>query len=283
MRVFPAISRDHIDLPASFPISISINEGVHPTSQRLHWHSVLEINYIKQGKGYYLINGDRFDFEQGDIIMIHSNDLHRAFEVENLVIGVIMFDPAYLALEQRYDTELLIPFRDIGIRFNHLLDRNHPELARLHQILVGMDEENTRKDPHYKSVVRAELIRFLAYVNRYFSTGVGTEEKRIRSMDTIRTVLHSMEKQIDYSWTLRELADMAHLSPSRFSALFVQIVGTSPMDYLIQLRLSRAVELLESSEQKIIDIAAECGFRNLSNFNRLFKQHIGKLPKELRA
>jgi len=282
MRVFPAISRDLIDVPAAFPITISVSEGVSQNAQRLHWHSLLEINYIKQGKGYYLINGNRFDFQQGDILMIHSNDLHRAFEIEELEMGVIMFDPAYLAMEQRYDTELLIPFRDIGVRFNHLLDRHHPQLSKLRNILIDMTAEYEQKASHYESVVRAELIRFLAYVNRHFSTGEEPSKKRTSNMNSIRSVLHSMEQQVDYNWTLKELADMAHLSPSRFSALFAQIVGTSPTDYLIQLRLSKAVELLESTDQKIIEIASECGFRNLSNFNRLFKQHVGKLPKEIK-
>lgn len=54
------------------------------------------------------------------------------------------------------------------------------------------------------------------------------------------------------------------------------------MDYLIQLRLSQAAHLLESTDKMIIEVAEECGFRNLSNFNRLFKQHVGKLPSEVR-
>ena len=91
-----------------------------------------------------------------------------------------------------------------------------------------------------------------------------------------------MELHLDYGWTLQELSDLTHLSPSRFSALFQQAVGTSPHHYLIQLRLTHAVHLLETTDQKIIEIAETCGFRNLSNFNRLFKQHVGASPSEIR-
>ncbi|WP_169086022.1 AraC family transcriptional regulator [Paenibacillus sp. PL91] len=282
MKLYPSISKDLIELPQAFPIIISQSVGVNPTFQRLHWHMALEINYILKGSGYYLINGSRYDFQQGDIVLIRSNDLHRAFEAEDLVMNVIMFDSAYLALEQRYDAELLIPFRETGLRFDNVLDRSHPMLALLGEIISDMAVEFERKEPHFEVVVRARLMQFLAFVNRYFSKNNETGTPYARGMETIRGVLHDIEADISYPWTLKELAEAAHLSPSRFSTLFVQVVGTSPMDYLIQLRLSHAAHLLESSDKKIIEVAAECGFRNLSNFNRLFKQHVGKLPSELR-
>lgn len=283
MNLNPCISEDRIELPQAFPIVISQSVGITPTFQRLHWHKALEINLIQKGSGYYLINGSRYDFQQGDIVLIDSNALHRAFESEELVMSIIMFDSAYLALEQRYDAELLIPFRDSGLRFDNVLDRNHPKLSELGMIILDMHNEFDRKEPHFEVVVRAKLIQLLAFVNRYFAKNSENGTQYIRGTETIRGVLHNIEADISYPWTLSELAEAAHLSPSRFSTLFVQVVGTSPMDYLIQLRLSQAAYLLESTDKKIIEVAAECGFRNLSNFNRLFKQHVGKLPSELRT
>lgn len=282
MKSFPSIIRDHIQLPHSFPITISRTDGVSPSFQRLHWHTALEINYILSGNGHYLINGVRHEFEQGDIVLINSNDLHRAFEADELVMLIVMFDPAYFALEQRYDTDLLIPFRDMGMRFDNVLERSHPMLPRLGDVLREMEIEYEHKESHFEAVVRSQLIHFLAFVNRYFAKKSEAGPHHTRGMEVLRNLLQDIEKNISHPWTLRELADAAHLSPSRFSSLFVQTVGTSPMDYLIQLRLSHAVSLLESTDMKIIEVAAECGFRNLSNFNRLFKLHIGKLPSELR-
>ncbi|GLX71416.1 AraC family transcriptional regulator [Paenibacillus glycanilyticus] len=282
MKPISTVSRDLIELPHAFPIVISQSEGVTPHFQRLHWHTALEINYISRGSGYYLINGTRHDFREGDIILINSNDLHRAFEQEELVMTVIMFDPAYFALEQRYDPELLIPFREIGLRFDNLLDRDHPMLSRLGAAILEMRSEYIRQEPHYEAVVRSQLVAFMAFVNRYFAKEQERNHAHLRGMEVIRQALNLLEADIAYPWSLKELAAAVHLSPSRFSALFVQTVGTSPMDYLIQLRLSAAVNLLETSDKKMIEIAELSGFRNLSNFNRLFKQHIGKQPSEIR-
>lgn len=282
MKPNPSISKDIIELPHAYPLVISQSNGVTPSFQRLHFHTALEINYIEQGSGHYLINGKRYTFQQGDLVLIHSNDLHRAFEEERLVMSVIMFDPVYLALEQRYAPELLAPFHELGNRFEHRLDRSNPMHDSIGRIVLDMVEEYTRKEPHFEVVVRAKLIQFLALVNRYFSKNDVVSVRHARGMDAIRSVLRNIEDDIARAWTLGELAAYAHLSISRFSALFTQMVGTSPMDYLIQLRLSQAAHLLDSTDKKIIEVAEECGFRNLSNFNRLFKQHVGMLPSEIR-
>lgn len=282
MKTNSTIMKDEIIFNSSFPISITQTRGVSPTFQRLHWHKALEINYILEGSGYYLINGSRYDFQQGDIVLIHSNDLHRAFESEGLVMNVVMFDPAYLALEHRYDKELLLPFRELGLSLEYVMDRNHPQLPRLREALTVMADEYRRKEAHYEAIVRAQLIQFAALAGRYFMKREGDGDQPLRGMETIREVLHAIESDYTKPWTLRSLSELAHLSPSRFSALFTQVVGTSPMDYLIQLRLTHAASIVRESDHKMIEVAEACGFRNLSNFNRLFKQYFGISPSSLR-
>lgn len=277
---------DHILFPdTSFPFTASTTEGVSPGFQRLHWHQTLELNYIRCGSGYYLINGMKIPFQEGDLVFINSNDLHRAFETENLVMDIIMFDPSLLAIDLKYDPELMHPFREAGVHFSHIIAHDKPVTRELAQLFHRMMEENRVQEDAFMSLIRADLIRFLGLANRYLH-GIPKQSVPLtmkhRGMHVLRDVLHTMELNLGYGWTLNELADLAHLSPSRFSALFHQAVGTSPLNYLIQLRLTHAVHLLETTDQKIIGIAEECGFRNLSNFNRLFKQHVGLSPSELR-
>lgn len=280
------VMRDQILFPdMSFPFTASTTEGVNPGFQRLHWHQTLEMNYIRSGRGYYLMNGMMIPFEEGDLLFINSNDLHRAFETESLVMDIVMFDPSLLAIDLKYDPNLMRPFREAGVYHSHVITHHESITPQLVQLFHRMMEENRMKEDSFMSLIRADLIRFLGLANRYLQA---IPQKMLqlsmkhRGMHVLRDVLHTMEVNLGYGWTLNELADLAHLSPSRFSALFQQAVGTSPLNYLIQLRLTHAVHLLETTDFKIIGIAEECGFRNLSNFNRLFKQHIGLSPSELR-
>ncbi|MFH0071222.1 helix-turn-helix domain-containing protein, partial [Peribacillus sp. NPDC056705] len=263
---------------AAFPFTASTTHGIFAGAQRLHWHHALELNYIRGGTGFILINGMKLPFEQGDIIFINSNDLHRAYETEDLVMDVLMFEPSLLAIDLKFDPDLMAPFRMLD-----KVDKRSPVHAELSGLLQRMMDENESGGTAYMSLIRSDLIRFLSLSNRHLSAPM-QENKPIkgRGMHALKEVLRTMELHVDYAWTLQELSDLTHLSPSRFSALFQQAVGTSPHHYLIQLRLTQAVHLLETTDHKIIDIAESCGFRNLSNFNRLFKQHVGASPSEIR-
>ncbi|MGG3308876.1 AraC family transcriptional regulator [Paenibacillus lautus] len=270
---------DAIDFTnAAFPFTASTTHGIFAGAQRLHWHHALELNYIQSGTGFILINGMKLPFQQGDIIFINSNDLHRAYETENLVMDVIMFEPSLLSIDLKFDPDLMAPFRSLGN-----MDRQSPVHDELAHLLGRMREEYQSRGTAYMSLIRSDLIRFLSLANRHLSTPIQANRPiKGRGMHALKEVLRTMELDLDYSWTLQELSDLTHLSPSRFSALFQQAVGTSPHHYLIQLRLTHAVHLLETTDQKIIEIAESCGFRNLSNFNRLFKQHVGASPSEIR-
>ncbi|WP_018753436.1 AraC family transcriptional regulator [Paenibacillus sanguinis] len=281
-----AIPREKVLLDKRYPLYIAETVGVNTHYQKLHWHDVLEINYISSGCGYYIINGKSFEFKEGDILLINSNDLHCAYEMRDLVILVIEFDMAWFAGSLRYDPEILAPFKEMGIHFTNLLDRNSPYIGELRTLLLTMLKEHEQEQRSYISMVHALLLQFLSCVNRYFRADVANQSRsEIGSMqlEKVRQIIYAMEERLAHPWTLEELAASAYLSPSRFSDIFRRAVGRPPLEYLIQLRLEHALRLLETTSHKISDIAMECGFRSLSNFNHLFRKHFGMSPKQARA
>lgn len=278
------VAKDVVELRTDYPIAVTEARGIAPHYQRLHWHDLPEINLIKQGRGYYVINGRTIEFQEGDILLIGSNDLHRAYELDDLVILVISFSASWFLADMRYDPALLSPFSEMGIHYRNLLARDHPGMAELRELLATIQAEHVRKAYSHVSVIRSHLLRFLAYVGREFRLEVPSRDARPvhalprRLPVQLHDVLALMELQYDGEWDLKRLSERACLSPARFSALFKQTMGASPMDHLIRIRLSNAARLLEESDKKIVDVAYECGFRNLSNFNRLFKIHYGFSP-----
>ncbi|MFD0670071.1 helix-turn-helix domain-containing protein [Cohnella sp. GCM10027633] len=277
------IACDDDKLDATYPISVTESDGVAAQYQRLHWHELFEINLIKNGTGYYHINGRTIEFERGDIVLINSKDLHRAFEREGLTILVITFSPSWFLADARYDPTILSPFKELGKHYANLVPREHARMNELRRILLTIQQENERKAFSHVSVIRAYLLRFLAYIGRECRIEQAMLAGRHAGASNgqhaiIREVLEIVDSQYAMEWDLKSLSERAYLSPARFSALFKQAVGVSPMEYVIQIRLSHAVRMLQQSDCKIVDVANECGFRNLSNFNRLFKTHIGHSP-----
>ncbi|GGF62167.1 AraC family transcriptional regulator [Paenibacillus albidus] len=280
------ILREKVIFSRQYPIFLSDTIGVTSHYQRLHAHDALEINMIKSGTGYYMINGERYDFCEGDILLINSNDLHCAYETENLVMQVITVDASWFLGTLRYDPDILAPFKEMGLYFSNLLDRNNERMVLLRSLLLQMQEEHEAERPSYTSMVYTLLMQFLVNVNRYFRMDTLKENKTTITTPQLEKIWHVtriMEEQFDYPWSLEELSALVYLSPSRFSDIFRRTVGMSPLMYLIHLRLENAYTLLQTTDRKILDIAMECGFRTLSNFNRLFKRHIGTEPRNIRS
>ncbi|HEX2949584.1 MAG TPA: AraC family transcriptional regulator, partial [Armatimonadota bacterium] len=82
--------------------------------------------------------------------------------------------------------------------------------------------------------------------------------------------------------SMPELADMANLSPSHFSAVFHRLTGASPKTYILHLRLNRAASLLTDTVYTISDIAGLVGFEYLANFTQAFRKHFGDTPSAYR-
>lgn len=163
------IARDDFKLNAEYPNLVTESFGVAPQYQRLHWHDVLEIDLIT---GYYLIIGQTIEFEQGDILLINSNDLHRAYERGGLDILVIAFCASWFLADLRYDPTILSPFKVMGVHYTNLIPRTHPRMDELRSILLTVQKENERKAFSHKSVFRSHLLRFLAYIGRDFRQGL---------------------------------------------------------------------------------------------------------------
>lgn len=105
-----------------------------------------------------------------------------------------------------------------------------------------------------------------------------------KSMDTPMTapVAKYIQQNYQQNLTLKELSDFIHFSPSYLSHLFHEEHGMTITVYINQQRINYAVSLLTSSTLSVKAICSDCGFTNISHFNRVFKKHMGQSPAELR-
>lgn len=84
-------------------------------------------------------------------------------------------------------------------------------------------------------------------------------------------------------WTLQSLAGHCHMSPEHLRRLCQRELGRSPMDHLAYMRIQRAKELLEGTDDKVDQIAHEVGFRSGTVFSRSFIRYVGMSPAQYRA
>jgi AraC family transcriptional regulator len=102
------------------------------------------------------------------------------------------------------------------------------------------------------------------------------------SLARVTRVLRSIEATPEASHELSEMAEMARLSPYHFLRCFDELTGTTPRQYLLRMRLRQAALRLKRESTKVLGIALDCGFGDVSNFNRAFRAEFGESPRSYR-
>lgn len=95
---------------------------------------------------------------------------------------------------------------------------------------------------------------------------------------TVRTIDHHPHRPL----TLGMLSRQADLSPYHFLRLFERVTGLTPHQYVRRARLREAAARLMSESGKVLDVALDCGFGDVSNFNRAFRAEFGASPRAFR-
>lgn len=98
----------------------------------------------------------------------------------------------------------------------------------------------------------------------------------------IRKVMEEIRKDCAKRFTLGELSEKYHISEAYFSSLFAKTAGISLMNYIMEVRVEKAKDLLLQTEQKINDIAASVGYEDTRYFAKVFKKIAGESPSEYR-
>ena len=126
-------------------------------------------------------------------------------------------------------------------------------------------------------------VRLAARVARHADGAVRTEvNARSGVLARVSDSIRAIERQPSRAFTLRQLAAEAELSPYHFLRTFERLTGVTPHQYVRRLRLREAAMRLVLEPARIIDIAYDSGFGDLSNFNRAFRAEFGVSPRAYR-
>lgn len=95
-------------------------------------------------------------------------------------------------------------------------------------------------------------------------------------------VLAFIRARLDQTITVDELAGEAGMSPSHFSRVFKETLGSTPMQYVMAYRIEQAAMMMRDAARPLGDVALACGFADQAHFTRSFKQVTGKTPRAYR-
>lgn len=245
---------------------------------RWHVHPEFELTLITKGMGRRFIGDSINDYTEYDLVFIGSNLPHSWYsQVENQGV-VIQFQQnflgkAFLDLPELKSFKSFLEKSVHGLSFPqkiakkispHILDLQ--KFKALDRILVLLEVLKEMSESKYQILS-----------SRLFESG--TVEKNEKRIDK---VCNYINEKYTNPITLKEISDIASMSPESFCRFFKSTTGKSFIDYVTELRIGKACMLLIESEKSISEICYDVGFNNISNFNRRFQKTKDRTPSQYR-
>lgn len=248
-----------------------------------HFHEEYELVYCETGFGKKFIGNSFSEYYQGEMALIGKNVPH-----------------LYIANESFYDEEAVIKPSSLVIQFlEDFLGKTFfstSEMSEMKQVLslsmnglliTGRTKEKIRK-VMYDMMQEEKTGKFKGLVEIFHLLSISKELQPL-SLTTVSGInlndSAKMQKVLDYALnhfkediTIEQAAKLTHLSPSAFCRYFKSRTQKSFLAFVIEMRLMEACKLLKETDLSVLDICYETGFKNLSNFNRLFRKKFNQNP-----
>lgn len=244
-----------------------------------HYHEDIEIVTVKEGYMAYSVNGKTLMLNEGDTLVVNSNQIHYSMCVDDKIAKYVIFivHPSILMSSVTVEMEAIRPIID------------NPELPYLRFRYIN----NFTKDmydlmidlPDYRhnafEITKRLFLMWELFMKKISEYGQMTEETGYDPrMMSFKTMLHFMNNNYKASLTLEQIANTGNVSKSQCNNLFNQFVGESPINYLMHLRSRKVAEHLRSGSFTLKQIAEMTGFNGVSYMSETFKKFFGQSPRD---
>ena len=252
------------------------------SSTKIHTHDFYELVVVMKGKGIHQINNINKNFNVGHIFLLQPKDCHRYFYNEQLTLLTFMFNKKVLNQFKKQLNEIpkfydLFPKEKKIVHNEAFVDTS--TLVELDVLLNNIAMGGLSKLPGANLIQIANFINALVLILQNMHNNVETEHLTRDISVTVSYMLRNYQKDI----TLKELAKMANMSVSSFIRKFKNDFDESPINWLLRLRIRKAMNFLSRSDMTIGEVASNVGFVDSLYFSRQFKKFTGYSPKEFRS
>ena len=252
----------------------------------IHNHDAYELNFVENANGVRRIVGDSSEvIGDYDLVLITSPDLEHVWEqhkcVSQNVREITIQFKFGLGGDDFFDKN---PFSNIRHMLNEARKGLCFPLATIVKVYEKLDRMSSITDGFEALMQFLDILNILSRSEgaRALAT---TSYAKVTIEDDSRRILkvkNYINENYMYELKLATLADLANMSPSAFSRFFKLHTGRTLSDYIIDIRMGFATRLLLDTNDTIAEVGFNCGYNNLSNFNRIFKRKKGCSPSEFR-
>ncbi len=248
-----------------------------------HVHDYMKLVFVMSGHSRYRVEGKVYDLTEGDVLVINPGTKHHAIPEEEGAAPCVEF---YIGANDFQIRDLpagFLPLPADGCAIHTEGDLRQ----RLERICAAMEAENAvyRRGRYY--MMRSYLIQFMVLIVREQCEAVemrrGFAFESASRKYVVEQIMNYFEEHYSEKISLDQIAENMYLSPYYISKVFKSETGEAPIRHLIDIRLSRAKELLEKGwNGSIKEVAAQVGYDDAYHFSKLFKKKYGVSPLQMK-
>lgn len=273
MKVLPF----KIAKPENNALIYQVDKGQQLYNQ-LHQHEEIQISIILKGEGDLVVGDTINRYGKEDIVVIGSNVPHlfrsdvSTFD-ESLMLTLFFtkesFGKVFFDLIELRELETFFKKINSGIRLeNHIEEikelflslENQSQLERFISFLTILNHISNAKTKSLSSFIYSKVY---------------SDDEGERMSNVMNHAISNFNKNI----TLNEVSDLANMTPNAFCRYFKQRTNKTFFQFLLEIRLEYACRLLiKEKDMTVSEISDASGFKNISNFNRKFKEFKGITP-----
>ena len=248
-----------------------------------HFHPELELVFVNGGNGRRHVGSHVSHFEDGELILIGSNLPHWGFtdrNTNNRAETVVQFSPDFPAEDFRRLGELQ--------QINNLFERARDGISfsgRTKAVEGARLERMLQLDPMGRLLVLIDVLQRLAVSQEYESLNADGVHFEIAShgYERFNELQQFISDNFRNELSVAEAASVAAMTVPAFCRYFKKVTGKTFVTYLTNFRIVYACKLLADGHGTIAEVAFDCGFNSLSQFNRAFKKITGRTPTDYRV
>ena len=246
----------------------------------------LRLYYVVDGKFEWIIDGQHHILYPGDLAVILPGKIFGG-EKDFLDIGTVSW--LHIRLEQLEQNGKMIIGKWSSISANEsrtigkiLMLNNSPVLSKLKEagtILQAMQQEIQNQEIGYATRFNQLTDEIFILIARQLTK---QNNSRRDFPQTFMKLEQTLRDNLSHQWTVEEMAALVGLGTTAFSEKVKSYTGFSPLNYLINIRISEAIKLLKRKDVNVTDIALDIGFYSSQHFATTFKKLTGYTPSEFR-
>ncbi|MBO6725068.1 MAG: helix-turn-helix domain-containing protein [Rhizobiaceae bacterium] len=249
-----------------------------------HVHPSIEINYLRGCQMWYAFGGVEVYVPPNRICLFWAAQPHRVIRVE----GIGLITNAYVSLEEFATWKLPAQFMETLLSGGviHAQDQLDGDVALFDRLGAEVDLATPEASRLHCVELQARIMRLS--LSSWYTDGAETNVgSRINLGGNMVQHFEKMLRYIAQNFadpiTLGDVAKAANVSQNYANTVFKKVLGTTVKAHVTQVRTCRARMLLRGTDEKVISIAYDCGFRSLSSFYDAFQLYVGISPAEYRS